>query len=150
MTASLSSRTPIVVLDTNTVLDWLLFQNAGMSALAGAVQAGQVRWVTCARMRDEFQRTLAYANLAAWSPDSERLLACFDRSASVCPTPPATASPWQCSDADDQVFVDLALAEGARWLVTHDRAVLRLSKRARAHGLLIGKPAAWHLDAPDS
>lgn len=148
MTMSLPAGAPNVVLDTNTVLDWLLFQDAGMSALASAVQAGQLRWVSCARMRDEFERTLGYASLAKWAPDSKPLLSLFDRWALVRPAPPPTASAWQCSDADDQVFIDLALCEDARWLVTHDRAVLRLAKRARAQGLLIVKPAAWQIDTP--
>ena len=146
MTASLPAHTPTVVLDTNTVLDWLLFQDAGMLALAGAIQAGHIRWVACARMRDEFQRALGYANLAKWLPDSQRLLSAFDLWALDRPTPPPTPAAWRCSDADDQVFIDLALAESARWLITHDRAVLRLGKRARERGLLIVKPAAWHLD----
>ena len=146
MTNSLAADVPTVVLDTNAVLDWLLFQDVGMLALAGAIQAGDVRWVACARMRDEFQRTLGYANLAGWLPDSGRLLSSFDRWAMDRPTPPSTPVLWRCSDTDDQIFIDLALAEGARWLATHDRAVLRLARRARERGLLIVQPAAWRLD----
>jgi hypothetical protein len=38
--------------------------------------------------------------------------------------------------------VDLGLAQGARWLVTHDRALLRLARATRRQGLLVVKPLA--------
>lgn len=132
-----------MVLDTNIVLDWLVFHDAGTAALSSAVEEGRVRWLACPRMRDELQRTLAYTNLAKWKPDSEHTLAAFDRWADVQPAPPPAPLNVRCSDPDDQVFVELALAAGARWLVTHDRALLRLARRTRALGLAITPPALW-------
>jgi len=49
----------------------------------------------------------------------------------------------RCTDRDDQMFIDLALACGARWLLSRDRAVLKLGKRARLLGLDILTPAVW-------
>ena len=49
----------------------------------------------------------------------------------------------RCSDPDDQKFIDLAVAAGARWLVTRDRAVLRLASRMRSAGVLVVTPQAW-------
>lgn len=131
-----------MVLDTNVVLDWLVFNDPGVSTLAAAVEAGRLRWLACPRMRDELARTLAYPALAAWSPDSERTLASFDRWVQPCATPPA-APGLVCRDADDQVFVDLALAGRAQWLITRDRALLDLAKAAARRGLVIVKPAGW-------
>jgi predicted nucleic acid-binding protein len=37
-----------------------------------------------------------------------------------------------CSDPDDQKFLEAALAAGASFLVTKDRALLELAKRKRA------------------
>lgn len=133
-----------VVLDTNVVLDWLVFDDPRVRSLAVAVRAGDARWLTCGRMRDEFARTLGYPALARRSPDVVRLLADFDRCAVSLPAPQAVADPGLCcSDPDDQVFVDLAIAHRARWLVTHDRAVLRLRRRAAGHGLRILRPGEW-------
>jgi predicted nucleic acid-binding protein len=50
-----------------------------------------------------------------------------------------------CRDPDDQKFIDLALAAKAQWLVSRDKALLALAKRAKARGLLIVKPEAWTL-----
>lgn len=137
------SRAPVaVVLDTNVVLDWLLFNDRGVSALAAALRSGRLRWLACARMRDEFERTLRRPELARWHPHGLRLLARFDNHAAMLAAPVSTPV-LRCDDADDQVFVDLALENQARWLISHDRAVLRLRRRAAALGLLIAKPAHW-------
>ncbi|WP_310384090.1 putative toxin-antitoxin system toxin component, PIN family, partial [Roseateles sp.] len=48
-----------------------------------------------------------------------------------------------CRDKDDQMFIDLALAEQAGFLISKDRAVLALAKRARRVGLAIMTPEAW-------
>jgi predicted nucleic acid-binding protein len=49
----------------------------------------------------------------------------------------------RCTDPDDQMFVDLALEAGARWLVSRDRAVLRLARPALPLGLAIVAPERW-------
>jgi len=132
-----------VVLDTNTVLDWLVFKDAGMARVIAALQSGAVQWLACTAMREELARTLDYRMLAKWKPDSERTLAVFDQLARLRPEPPPAPLPLRCSDPDDQVFLDLALAHGAKWLLTHDRALLRLARGARPLGLAIVKPKNW-------
>jgi uncharacterized protein len=131
------------VLDTNTVLDWLVFEDPGIAAMGAALQSGHLRWLACGAMREELARTLAYRSLARWNPDSERTLATFDRYAEIWPTPPPAPLNLRCSDPDDQVFLDLALAHHAHWLLSHDRALLRLARRARAHGVCITQPRHW-------
>ncbi len=141
---------PAVVLDTNTVLDWLVFRDAGMTPVATALEDRSLQWLACAAMREELARTLAYRSLAKWLPDSERTLAIFDGHASMLPTPPVAPQHLRCNDPDDQVFLDLALAQGARWLLTHDRALLRLARRVRPLGLSILAPKNWPGLTPSS
>ena len=135
---------PAVVLDTNAVLDWLLFHDPGMGALQTAIGAGAVRWLASPRMREELLRTLHYPALAKWQPDRARALAVFDRWAATCPEPaPTRIGPFVCRDPDDQVFIDLALAQSARWLVTHDRALHQLARRAALAEVRILRPKEW-------
>ncbi len=135
---------PSVVLDTNAALDWLLFRDPGMDALHAAIESGAARWLASPRMREELLRTLHYPALSRWQPNSERALALFDRWAAPCPEPePTRAGPFICADPDDQVFIDLALAHKARWLITHDRALHRLARRAALIGLRVLKPKDW-------
>ena len=135
---------PKVVLDTNAVLDWLLFADSGMVALRGAIESGRVRWIASPRMREELLRTLGYTSLAKWVPDSECVLATFDRWAWILSDPePTQGGTLICSDPDDQVFIDLALAHQARWLVTHDRALHKLARRAMVAGVTVLRPNDW-------
>lgn len=131
-----------LVLDTNAALDWLLFNDPGMRALAAAIQAGQLQWLACERMREELSHMLHHNSLARWQPDAAASLALFDRWAQLRPLPDASPT-VRCTDVDDQMFVDLALAHGARWLVSHDRAVLKLGRKLRLHGIGVLKPAQW-------
>jgi putative PIN family toxin of toxin-antitoxin system len=135
---------PKVVLDTNAVLDAWVFHNPSMAEPVAAFQDGRVQWVACAEMRQELQHMLAHPSLARWNAKSEHVLSYFDKWALLSPTPvPPCLHRLRCTDPDDQVFIDLALATQARWLLTHDRAVLKLARRARPVGLAIVRPQDW-------
>ena len=140
----LAAPTPALVLDTNAALDWLLFADPGIQAAAAAIDAGEVRWIACLEMRDELAQVLGRSSLVKWLPDSERVLAAFDRYSILMPAPPSLPD-LRCDDAHDQVFLDLAVAQGARWLITHDRALLRLARHAKRVGLEIVNPQRWRL-----
>jgi predicted nucleic acid-binding protein len=54
----------------------------------------------------------------------------------------------RCADPDDQKFLQLALASGARWLISKDNALLKLDRRCRAADLFpVLLPQQWSLDA---
>jgi uncharacterized protein len=133
---------PALVLDTNVVLDWLVFHDASCAALAAALEAGRVRWVATATMRDELAAVLGRGGFERWQPDVDAVLARWDRH-----TQPADAAPpapgWVCRDPDDQKFLDLAVHAGAAALLTRDRALLAFTRRAQAAGLWIGRPVDW-------
>ena len=129
-----------VVLDTNVVLDWLLFDDPRIADLAGRIKRAELRWVACPAIRREFAHMLGHASLARWPADREQALAVFDLHATLLPDPPpAGARGLRCADVDDQVFLDLALAHEAQ-LFTRDRALLKLARRSRLRGLSISTP----------
>jgi uncharacterized protein len=131
------------VIDTNVVLDWLVFADARVQALRTAVEAGQVTWWATETMRAELAQMLAHRDLQRWAPDAGAALTTFDRLARTLPEPPPAGPALRCRDADDQVFIDLAVAQRARWLITRDGAVLALARRAQAHGVQIVVPGRW-------
>lgn len=140
----IGAAAPKVVLDTNVVLDWLVFRDARTAGLAVALASGRLPWLACPRMREEVHRVLGYPALERWRVDPARVLASFDHHATPCGEPPRLAQPALiCSDHDDQVFLDLAVAHQARWLLTHDRALLKLARAARRHGVEITRPTDW-------
>lgn len=134
---------PGVVIDTNVALDWLVFADPAVQALRAEVEAGRVVWWSCEAMRAELVHMLSHSDLKRWTPDAEAALAIHDSLALMVPAPPPAPPPLRCRDRDDQVFIDLSLARNARWLVTRDRALLALARRARMHGLQIVTPARW-------
>ncbi len=136
-----------IVLDTNVLLDWLVFDEPSVRALCQAVEHGQVEWLHCPAMHVEFEHMVRHTSLARWEPNVDRCLGTLTR-LGRCVDAPATGHrvTLRCTDADDQVFVDLALAHRARWLVSRDRAVLKLARRARLLGLQVLTPQAWALD----
>jgi putative PIN family toxin of toxin-antitoxin system len=136
-----------VVLDTNAVLDWLVFRNPRVAPLAALLVTQQARWIATPQMRQEFEHVLARPALQAWTPDPALIADAWARHATLCPAPPRPA-PWRCKDPADQMFVDLAVAHEARALLTRDRSLLALARRARSIGLVISPPEHWLAAAP--
>jgi predicted nucleic acid-binding protein len=135
----------IAVLDTNVVLDWLLFGNPQCVTLQQALTSSALRWVATAEMRDELTQVLGRGHLDRWQPDLALLGSQWEKYCIEVPAPPPAshATRLRCTDADDQKFIDLALACGARWLLSRDRAVLKLARKAQARRLTIQTPSDW-------
>ncbi len=134
------SDKPLAVIDTQVLLDWLVFADARVARWVAAVEGGEVGWIACPAMRREFERMVTHPRFAPWEPQSERALATFDRWALMQADPAASTPALRCRDVDDQVFIDLALEHHARWLLTRDKALLVLARRSRARGLEILAP----------
>lgn len=133
-----------VVLDTNTVLDWQVFQDARSPGLWQALEAGQVRWHATAEMLDELSAVLARPLGLRWDARRQHILSCDLRPLLTLSAPPGMAEHrLRCTDADDQKFLDLALHLPAPWLVTRDRALLKVKGPAAARGLRIVLPEHW-------
>jgi predicted nucleic acid-binding protein len=140
-----ASTAPRVVLDTNVVLDWLLFRDPECAALHGAVVARELQWIATDAMRAELAYVLDRGRLDPWRPDLGALWAAWERHCTTVATPMALAPAGRlrCSDPDDQKFIDLAVAGSARWLVSRDRAVLKLARRLSVVGVEVITPARW-------
>ena len=132
------------MLDTNVALDWLVFRDPRARPLIAALERGELVWLATPGMRQELAWMLSHDSLARWAPDRERALAAFDAHATICdPAPLPMPAGLRCTDPDDQAFIDLAVVGCARWLLSHDRAVLKLARRLRKHGVEALRPADW-------
>lgn len=132
---------PSAVLDTNSTLDWLLFRDPPALELGRLIVAGALIWRASPVMRREFDRVLGRDSLAGWQPDAAAAGAAWASHAQIELEPPA--GPLNCTDPDDQVFIDLALQHRCRWLVTRDRALLKLARRATLWQLTVVTPQGW-------
>jgi predicted nucleic acid-binding protein len=138
-----SPPVPAIVLDTNVLLDWLVFGNPAVQPLVDALGAGRLRWVATDAMRDELAHVLARGVGARWPADAARWQAAWANHAQVVPAPVAPLVTPRCTDRDDQKFIDLALHVRARWLLSRDRALLKLARAARRHGVDVLTPDRW-------
>ncbi len=126
----------MIVLDTNIVLDLLVFSDPATPPLRAALDAGELRWIATPPMREELARVLAYPQivprLAYYQLSAADVLAAFDRQVQLVAVAPR--APMVCKDPDDQKFIDLAVAHRAR-LLSKDHAVLKLRKRLLTQGV---------------
>ena len=119
-----------LVLDTNIVLDLLVFGDPKAQGLSAGLAAGTLHWLATSAMREELVRVLAYPKLAPrvalQRGEALAVLRDFDRHAQL--VEPAAKASITCGDPDDQKFIDLAVAHRCV-LLSKDREVLRMRKR---------------------
>lgn len=134
---------PAVVIDTQVVMDWLVFHDARVQRLADEVSSGRVHWLGQPAMLAEILHVLGRGVAANYAPDPAQVSAGFAQYCNMASQVPPRAVRLICRDPNDQMFIDLAVEAKARWLISRDRAVLALAKRARAFGVEILTPERW-------
>jgi putative PIN family toxin of toxin-antitoxin system len=127
-----------VVIDTNIVLDLWVYQDPATPPLLQALQAGQLKWIATAPMREELLRVLDYPHIATRRAQeglsAQDVWTKFDDLVHLQEV--AAKASYICKDADDQKFIDLAVAHQAL-LLSKDKQVLRLTNRLARLGVLV-------------
>jgi uncharacterized protein len=134
-----------LVLDTNVVIDWLVFDDPFMAAFREAVRSGRVTVFTHAHAVSELRRVLAYralnlngAQQADILEQYEAQTATLDRSEDTSAIPADLPRGFpRCSDPDDRPFLTLAWRANADALVSRDNEVLALRSRSERFGFQI-------------
>jgi putative PIN family toxin of toxin-antitoxin system len=126
------SLAPFVVLDTNVVLDWLVYQDKRVAPLIEALNAGQMRLASDEACLMELVDVLSREKIRASAEQRHSALASYRRMAHMTEAEIAPATLPQCRDPDDQKFIELAVRCGARALVSRDKELLRMH-----HALLL-------------
>lgn len=135
-----------LVLDTNVVLDWLLFQDAGTRLLRQGVEERWITVITYPAAIDELRRVLGYAHFDL-APERQAATLELYRAHAIVPELPARPNELErlklpegfprCRDRDDEHFVALTHFARADALVSKDKAVLKLRRRAARLGVTI-------------
>jgi putative PIN family toxin of toxin-antitoxin system len=128
-----------LVVDTNVVIDWLVFDDAFLALFREQVRAGSIQVITHAPAVEELRRVLGYPILKL---GAERQAAVFAQYVSLVSHFDGVLSELplgfpRCRDSDDDPFLQLAWRAGADALVSHDKAVLKLARKARKFGFQI-------------
>jgi putative PIN family toxin of toxin-antitoxin system len=139
------TRSPLrLVLDTNIVLDCWVFKDPSAAQLARALEAGRAVPFVHRYALDELERVLAYPQCRLDPRARETVSERYRARAKLASLPDGfapdnlllpTGFP-ACRDPDDDPFVALAYHTQAV-LVSKDRAVLKLRRKARTFGVAI-------------
>lgn len=135
-----------VVLDTNVVLDWLVFDDPRCDRLQAELSRGRAAVATHKLAVEELRRVLAYTKLALSVACQATVLARYLEFAQEVDTPSGFSATElllpprfpRCRDRDDQFLLALAYHGRADFLLTRDKRLLELARRARAFGVNIG------------
>lgn len=133
-----------LVLDTNVVIDWLVFDDPYMSPLREGVRNKRVEVVTHQPAVDELKRVLGYAALKLDLPRQQWVLERYVAQTSLVLASGARSEALElpgsfpsCRDPDDNHFLALTFHAKADALISRDLAVLKLKRRAAKFGFQI-------------
>ncbi len=132
-----------LVLDTNVLLDLLHFDDPAAAPIRRALHEGRAACCSSAACRGELAHVLSYPQFKIPAHETRRILDEYDALARPCAGAEGASLPPlpQCRDPDDQKFLELAQAAQADLLVTKDKALLALAKKAGRLGFRIATPA---------
>jgi putative PIN family toxin of toxin-antitoxin system len=136
------------VLDTNIVLDCFVFDDPSTRDLTRALESHRVEALVHDLALDELQRVLAYPHCRLAAAEQDELLERYRAVATSASMPDGFNRETlllppefpRCRDSDDEPFLALAYHACADGLITKDKAVLRLRRKARRFGVAIFEP----------
>ena len=138
-----------VVLDTNVWIDWLVFDDPAISALREAHRSERIQILANDACIEEFERVLAYPEFKLDRAQRQSLRAQLERCVVRHESRRAQGAALpRCTDPDDQKFVTLACDAKADWLLTRDKALLRLARRLKQAGLRVAAPLEFSSGPP--
>jgi uncharacterized protein len=133
------------VFDTNVVIDWLVFDDLYLRPLRERILQQDIVVLTNALALSELTRVLAYDILKLNPTRQSDVLMSYRAQTREVSMPDGFASTSlqlperfpRCRDGDDDAFLALAFHARATALVTRDKALLKLKKRARKFDVTI-------------
>ena len=134
-----------LIIDTNIWLDLLVFDEPRMRPLHADLAAGRVRCHHSPHLFSELADVLTRPQFGLDARAQGEAMA-QARMLSQLESEPAQPAPLRCRDPDDQPFLDLAFALRAEVLLSKDKALLALARKARPYQLTIS--AQWPPNPP--
>ena len=118
-----------VVLDTNTVLSALLFNQSKLSQFRILWQSGKIIPLGSKATISELIRVLTYAKFKLSSTEQQSLLNDYLAYIQTINNIEKMTDPSVCRDVNDVMFLELAIAGKADYLITGDKDLLAAQQK---------------------
>lgn len=133
-----------IVFDTNVLLSLWVFEDSRFARLRELIDRGEWVALTDENCLAEFKRVLGYPQFDLTTQRQAEIYASYAARAQRCNAKQTVLPPLpRCSDRDDQKFLELARNASGGWLVTADKALLKMARRNKLAGL-------FYIVAPDA
>jgi len=126
-----------VVFDTNVLLDLFVFNDFRAIHLKEALLSRKIDAIASPKTLEEFADVISRPLFSLDTDAQEQILVKWRLLARVLEDQNLLSAPWQCQDADDQVFLDLAYTAKPCTLISKDNEILKLANRAANEGIQI-------------
>lgn len=126
-----------LVLDTNVILDLLVFKDPSAESIRHLLDAKLVDAVRSEASMAELIDVVGRPTFKLSREDQESILQAWESSARLLENVVIEPAPFTCRDLDDQVFLDMAYSIRPALLLSKDLRVLELRAIAKHYGVEI-------------
>ncbi|MFM1806669.1 MAG: hypothetical protein RL212_928 [Pseudomonadota bacterium] len=128
---------PVVVLDTNILLDILVFDDERAHPLRAALANQELDAVATKNTIEEFADVISRPQFDLDEETQKETILQWQSWSRVIDDLDLQVAPWKCKDRDDQVFINLAFTLKPSTLISKDKLVLKIAKRAQKEQVTI-------------
>ena len=121
---------PTVILDTNILLDILVFDDQRAHPLRVAFSNQELDALVTEDTLDELIDVISRPQFSLDKQKQAEILLQWQSWSRLVKQSDLQVAPWKCKDRDDQVFINLAFSFKPSTLISKDKLVLKLAKRA--------------------
>ena len=137
MNTSLTDIKPRLVLDTNVILDLLVFKDPSTEPIRLALDAKQVDAVRSEASMLELIDVIQRPTFKLSREEQAIILQAWESVTRLLENAAIESAPFTCRDLDDQIFLDMAYSIRPALLLSKDLLVLELRAIAKTHGVEI-------------
>jgi putative PIN family toxin of toxin-antitoxin system len=130
---------PRLVLDTNVILDLLVFKDPSAEPIRLLLDAKQVDAVRSEASMLELIDVIQRPAFKLSREEQKMILQAWESVARLLENSAIESAPFTCRDVDDQVFLDMAYSLRPALLLSKDLRVLELQATAQRHGIEISQ-----------
>ena len=139
MNTVLTDIKPRLVLDTNVILDLLVFKDPSTEPIRLLLDANQVDAVRTPASMAELIDVIGRPTFKLSQADQETIVQAWETSSRLLENTAIESAPFTCRDPDDQVFINMAYSLRPALLLSKDLRVLELQAIAKQHGVDISQ-----------